>query len=103
MKGIKNNILSIGVAAALLPALCGAETKSIEIPDGARQDASVQQDPNADNYCIGGFSRWNRVIPGDGVIRNRFKQTTAQDCQADGGTPVFMPDLKPSITDGKLA
>ncbi len=54
------------------------------------------------NICLGGLED-GKLIPNDDRVDNPFKQTTLLGCSVEGGSPVFLPDLKPAIANGILA
>ncbi len=56
-------------------------------------------DPSRSNICFGGLEH-GKLIPPDDEIDNPFRQTTLSACSADGGSPTFLPELKPKVADG---
>lgn len=66
-------------------------------------DASLTRtDPSRGNICFGGLEH-GKLIPPDDEIENPFRQTTLSACSADGGSPTFLPELKPKVPDGILS
>lgn len=83
---------------ALTCLLAGAVVADSEL---SRQDTPGAQVPKS-NICFGGLED-GKLIPHDGKIHNHFRQTSELGCTVDGGRAVFMPDLAPLISEGKLA
>ncbi|MCY4214385.1 MAG: hypothetical protein OXF68_12255 [Gammaproteobacteria bacterium] len=63
--------------------------------------ALTRADPSRGNICFGGLEH-GKLIPADDEIDNPFRQTTLSACSADGGSPTFLPELKPKVPDGTL-
>ena len=83
---------------AALGLACSAGTYAAEEPDAA----PVQADRGRGNICFGGFEH-GKLIPADDQIANPFIQTTLLGCAVEGGTPTFLPDLKPKVTGGVMS
>ena len=64
-------------------------------------DSLTRTDPSRGNICFGGLEH-GKLIPQDDEIENPFRQTTLSACSADGGSPTFLPELKPKVPDGML-
>ena len=84
--------LSTALALALSAGAFAAEP-----PD----DSLTRTDPSRGNICFGGLEH-GKLIPADDEIENPFRQTTLSACAADGGSPTFLPELKPKVPDGVL-
>ena len=66
-------------------------------------DASLTRtDPNRGNICFGGLEHGKLIAPND-EIENPFRQTSLSACSADGGSPTFLPELKPKVPDGVMS
>lgn len=63
---------------------------------------SVQAERSRGNICFGGFEH-GKLIPADDQIANPFTQTTLLGCAVEGGTPTFLPDLKPKVAGGVMS
>ena len=83
---------------AALGLACSAVAYATEEPDAA----PVQADRGRGNICFGGFEH-GKLIPADDQIANPFIQTTLLGCAVEGGTPTFLPDLKPKVTGGVMS
>lgn len=64
-------------------------------------DSLTRADPSRGNICFGGLEH-GKLIPANDEIENPFRQTTLSACSADGGSPTFLPELKPKVPDGIL-
>lgn len=64
-------------------------------------DSLTRADPSRGNICFGGLEH-GKLIPPNDEIENPFRQTTLSACSADGGSPTFLPELKPKVPDGML-
>ena len=84
----------------LVVLVCASISADVRAQDEG--DSITSSDGKINNYCLGGGDD-RKVIPFDGLIHNPFKQTSHFNCEAEGGSPTFMPDLDPPIKDGKLA
>ncbi len=62
----------------------------------------VQAERGRGNICFGGFEH-GKLIPVDDQIANPFTQTTLLGCAVEGGTPTFLPDLKPQVAGGVMS
>ena len=62
----------------------------------------TQADRGRGNICFGGFEH-GKLIPADDRIANPFTQTTLLGCSVEGGTPTFLPDLKPKVAGGVMS
>lgn len=62
----------------------------------------AQADRGRSNICFGGFEH-GKLIPADDRIANPFTQTTLLGCAVEGGTPTFLPDLKPKVAGGVMS
>jgi len=69
--------------------------------DERADSALTRTDPGRSNICFGGLEH-GKLIPPDDEIDNPFRQTTLSACSADGGSPTFLPELKPKVPDGIL-
>ena len=83
---------------AALGLACSAVAYAAKEPDAA----PVQADRGRGNICFGGFEH-GKLIPADDQIANPFIQTTLLGCAVEGGTPTFLPDLKPKVTGGVMS
>ena len=64
-------------------------------------DAATRNDLSRGNICFGGLEH-GKLIPPNDQIENPFRQTSLSACSADGGSPTFLPDLRPKVPDGML-
>ena len=62
----------------------------------------TQADRGRGNICFGGFEH-GKLIPADDRVANPFTQTTLLGCSVEGGTPTFLPDLKPKVAGGVMS
>ena len=70
--------------------------------DEPAEDSLTRADPSRGNICFGGLEH-GKLIPADDEIENPFRQTTLSGCSADGGSPTFLPELKPQVPDGVMS
>ncbi|MYE85059.1 MAG: hypothetical protein F4X31_02285, partial [Gammaproteobacteria bacterium] len=97
-----NRGLRLALSATLALAL-NSGAFADEPADYKSGDASLTRtDPSRGNICFGGLEH-GKLIPPDDEIENPFRQTTLSACSADGGSPTFLPELKPKVPDGILS
>ena len=97
-----NRGLRLALSATLALAL-NSGALADESADRKSGDASLTRtDPSRGNICFGGLEH-GKLIPPDDEIENPFRQTTLSACSADGGSPTFLPELKPKVPDGILS
>ena len=90
---------SVGITLAATLAFSLSTGASANEPDG---DALTRTDPNRGNICFGGLEHGKLIAPND-EIENPFRQTSLSACSADGGSPTFLPELKPKVPDGVMS
>lgn len=61
-------------------------------PPGSRDDGREARAQEPENYCLGGIEH-RKIIVGEGLVLDPFKETTRLGCEVDGGDPRTMPDL----------
>ena len=89
--------LSTTLALALSSAALADEPADYKSGDGSL----TRTDPSRGNICFGGLEH-GKLIPPNDEIENPFRQTTLSACSADGGSPTYLPELRPRVPDGML-
>lgn len=84
-----------------LPALLALALSAGAFAAEPAEESLTRADPARGNICFGGLEH-GKLIPADDEVDNPFRQTTLSACSADGGSPTFLPELKPKVPDGVL-